>query len=46
MGLTFLAAGGCTPEATAAIIMARKGKSFFFIVGVQFYRLSTEVYFF
>jgi len=26
MGLTFLAAGSCTPEATAAIIMARKGK--------------------
>jgi len=28
MGLTFLAVGSCTPEATAAIIMARKGKLF------------------
>lgn len=26
MGLTFLAAGGCLPEAASAIIMARKGK--------------------
>lgn len=25
MGLTFLAAGGCLPEAFSAIIMARKG---------------------
>lgn len=25
MGLTFLAAGGCLPEAASAIIMARKG---------------------
>lgn len=35
MGLTFLAAGGCLPEAFSAIIMARKG--IFFIKRNEFH---------
>lgn len=31
MGLTFLAAGGCLPEAFSAVIMARKGNIFPFV---------------
>lgn len=27
MGLTFLAAGGCMPEAISSVLMVRKGKS-------------------
>lgn len=44
MGLTFLAAGGCLPEAFSAIIMARKGQYRFLCVLIEYTQISCPLF--